>query len=168
MIRIFQVKNADALRSLLKGVGAQGEPKSHPAFERLQRLNPHVDLAKLKAGTVLLLPDIPDLDSQGDSLAGEAFDGLAADAANGLKAAGARMRDGFERRAAEHKELAAVFKSAGVKRLMESDEVLRKQVAEAEERFKAEQKEAAESLAVADEAGKALASELAALGRLFK
>lgn len=168
MIRMFQVKNQDSLRKLLKA-GASGDLNATPAFERLQKLNPHVDFATLKPGTVLLLPDIPDLDpDSGETIAGEAFDGLAGDAAAGLKAASARVRAGFASREAERKDVGAVLKSAAIKRLMETDEVLRKQVSEADTRFKADQKEATEALAVLEAAEGALAAEIAVLGKLFK
>jgi hypothetical protein len=176
MIRMFQVKSPDALQSLIKA-GAKGDAKgdvqteasSAAALARLQQLNPHVNLSKLKAGTVLLVPDIPGLGGvQGASIGAEAFDGLAADAASGLKAATAKVRAGAASRDAERKELTAIFKSAEVKRLSDGDAVLQKELVDAELRFKADQKEAAQSVLLLDEAGKALTSELAALGKLFK
>ena len=138
MIRMIQVKNADSLSKLLKA-GASAAP----ALQRIKDLNPHVqDLAQLKPGTVLLLPDLPDFEpGAGDPVAGEAFDGFAADVSNGLKASGTRLRAGMARRDADRKDVVAVLKSAAVKRVLDADPALRKQADEADARFKAEQKE---------------------------
>jgi hypothetical protein len=165
MIRMIQVKNADSLSKLLKASTAAG-----PALQRIQALNPHVrDLAQVKPGTVLLLPDLPDFEAEaGDSVAGQAFDGFAADAAAGLKASGERLRAGMARREAMRKDVAAVLKSAAVKRVLEADPALRKQADEADARFKAEQKEGAAALAALTAMDEALAAELANLAKIFK
>ena len=42
---------------LVSGLSAN---RSGSALESLRRLNPHVDLARLKPGMVLLVPDAPD------------------------------------------------------------------------------------------------------------
>jgi hypothetical protein len=165
MIRLFQVKNADSLKKLLKAGGTDA-----PALQRLKALNPHVDdLAQLKPGAVLLLPDTAELDTdEGEPVAGEAFAGFAADATAGLKASGERLRAGAARRDALRKEVGAVLKTTAIKRALDTDPALRKQADEAEARFKADQKETTATLAQLDSMEKALADELGALGKLFK
>lgn len=167
MVRMFQIKNQDSLGKLLPA-GSNAATAS-PAMQRLQQLNPHVDFAKLKAGTVLLLPEGADFDpDQGEPLAGEAFDGLAGDAVAGLKGSGERLRAGIARRDAQRKDVSAVLKSAAIKRVLDADPALRKQADDADARFKAEQKDAADSAAQLGAMEQALGDELAALGKLFK
>lgn len=137
MIRIFQIKNADSLGRLVQG----GAAADAPSLQRLQALNPHVDLANLKAGTVLLVPEGAEFNAtEGDSVAGEAFDGFAADATAGLKFSTESVRAGIAERDAARKQVQAVFKSAAVKRVLDADPVLRKQADDADARFKAEQR----------------------------
>jgi hypothetical protein len=165
MIRMIQVKNADSLSKLLKAGTAAG-----PALQRIKDLNPHVgDLAQLKPGTVLLLPDGPDFEAgEGDSVAGEVFDGFAADASAGLKASSERLRAGMARRDAMRKDVAAVLKTAAIKRALETDPALRKQADDADARFKAEQKEGTAALATLSAMDEALVAELANLAKVFK
>jgi hypothetical protein len=165
MIRMIQVKNADSLSKLLKAGTAAG-----PALQRIKELNPHVqDLAQLKPGTVLLVPDLPGFEgAAGDSVAGEAFDGFAADASAGLKASSERLRAGMARRDTQRKDVAAVLKSAAVKRALETDPALRKQAEEADARFKAEQKEGTAALAQLSAMDEALTAEFANLAKMFK
>ncbi len=165
MIRMIQVKNADTLSKLLKAGPAAG-----PVLQRIKELNPHVqDLAQLKPGTVLLLPDGPDFEGgAGDSVAGEVFDGFAADASAGLKASSERLRAGMDRRETIRKDVAAVLRSAAIKRALEADPALRKQAEEADARFKAEQKDGASALAMLSVMDEALSAELASLAKVFK
>ena len=72
------------------------------------------------------------------------------------------------RREAMRKDVAAVLKSAAVKRVLEADPALRKQADEADARFKAEQKEGAAALAALTAMDEALAAELANLAKIFK
>lgn len=165
MIRMIQVKNADSLSSLLKAGAAAG-----PALQRIRELNPHVqDLAQLKPGTVLLLPELAGLEAgSGDSVAGEAFDGFAADVSAGLKASSERLRAGMAARDTQRKDVATLLKSAAIKRVLETDPGLRKQADEADTRFKAEQKEGAAALTQLDAMDEAIAAELAKLAKIFK
>jgi hypothetical protein len=166
MIRMFHVKNADSLAKLLKAGGAA---QAGATMEKLQQLNPHANLSELKAGTVLLMPDLPQLKA-GDTqaVAAESFDAFASDATNGLKLSGERARDGVAKRDAVRKEVSAALKSAAVKRVLDADPALRQQADAAEARFKVEQKEATETLAQLDSMNAALADELGQLAKLFK
>lgn len=165
MIRIFQIKNADSLGKLVQG----GAAADAPALQRLQALNPHVDLANLKAGSVLLVPDSAEFSAgDGDPVAGEAFDGFAGDATAGLKRSAEAVRAGIAQRDDARRQVQAAFKSAAVKRVLDADPVLRQQADSADARFKAEQKEGADALDALAAMNDALSAELAKLAKLFK
>ncbi len=169
-MRMIVVKQASDLqavtgRLIRPGSGAQATV----SIEALRALNPHLDFARLDAGTVLLVPDHPDFDGgDAESVGGEAFDSLAKDALAGLDAAAARMRAGFERREAQRKEVGAALRSATFKRAAEADEALRKQGAEAEARLKEDAKRAASATATLAQIEQGLKAELTALAQRFK
>jgi hypothetical protein len=166
MFRVIQIKNTDSLTKLLKAGGAA---QATTTLDKLQRLNPHANLSELKAGTVLLMPDLPHLKAgEADSVAAETFDAFASDATTGLKASSERLRAGAAQREAERKEVTAVFNSAAIKQAFKADPALREQADAALERFKIEQKEATESLAQLESMNAALADELGQLAKLFK
>jgi hypothetical protein len=168
-MRMIVLKQASDLQALTKRLLKPGAAGSAASLDKLKALNPHVDFARIDAGTILLVPDHPDFEGgEASSIGGAAFDSLSQDAITGMKAASARMRATFERHEAERKEIGAVFKSAGFKRLIENDEALKKQAAEVESRFKAEAKRATDVAALLEATEKAMQSELAGLGKLFR
>ena len=168
-MRMIVIKQASDVQGLTLRLFKRGSSRVEVSLDKLKKLNPHVDFSSIDAGTVLLVPDHPDFDD-GDatSVGGEAFDSLAKDATTGLKSAIARIRGGFERQDTQRKEVGAVFRSAAFKRLAEGDEALKTQAGEAESRFKAETKRAAETAALLEATEKAMQTELAALAELFK
>jgi len=162
MLRLFQVKNTDSVKQLLKGADAA-------ALRRVQALNPHLDITRAKAGSVLLLPDSPAF-SAGDqaSVSADAWQGLASDATAGLKARSEELKATLAQRETERKEVVAALKSAAVKRQLDADAGLRKQADTAEAQFKADQKAASDTARQLETMSEALAGELSALGALFK
>ena len=86
MIVIKQETDLQGLSArLLSGRLASG--KAHSALESLQALNPHVDLKKVAAGTVLLVPDSPSFKaSASDSVPGNALSDFQELAQTGLEA----------------------------------------------------------------------------------
>jgi len=163
MMRIFQVKNSDSLKQLLKSADTA-------TLERVKALNPHLDLASAKAGSTLLLPDSPAFrDANGpDSVAADAWEELSADASAGLKARAAQLKAGVAERDAQRKELATVLKSAAVRRQLNADPALRQQADAAEACLKTDQKAATDATKQIDAMAKALGDELATLAALFK
>jgi hypothetical protein len=120
------------------------ERVGRPADE-IEKLNPHVDFARIEPGTVILVPDRISPAGAGEteddhdtdrSIQGRAFDDLREQAASALDGGSARVRRGFDTLAAESKEVSALFKSAQVKRAMESDPELKAQVEAAAAVFK--------------------------------
>jgi len=164
MIVIKQATDLPALGARLLGAGAAHEG----ALQGLQRLNPHVDFGRLEPGTVLLVPDQPGLCAgESRSVSGEAFDAFEEQVNASVNAAVARVRSGHEALAAQRQEVAALLKSAAVRRLIESDPDLKQELDAAAQVFKQDQqqaKEAEKTMQLLQEQAKA---ELAALAKLL-
>lgn len=162
MVRLVQIKTGDKLKQMLKSADAA-------SLARLQALNPHVDLAKVRAGSVLVLPNTPAFrDDQSDGVGADAWAALAADASAGLKARTEQLRSAAAARDAQRKEVQALLRSAAVKRQLDADTALRKQADAAEEQFKADQKATSDVAAQLDAMSRGLADEIAALGALLR
>ena len=141
---------------------------SESAVQNLQRLNPHLDLNRLTPGAVVLVPDQPGLrDGESTSVGGDGFASFAQAASAALELGAARVRSGHDARLAEQKDVQAVLKSPLLKRALESDPDLRKQLDALAQGFKDDQQAAKDS----DKAMKALlgesAAELAVLAKLL-
>ncbi|UUZ68693.1 hypothetical protein LP416_01755 [Polaromonas sp. P2-4] len=175
-MRLIVIKQASDLqtlsaRLLKKPAAGNGEAKqvSQATLEQVKLLNPHVDFQRMEAGTVLLLPDSPELnDKDSQSLTGNAFDDFITHTSEGFKALAQRVRTSADTLAAERSAVNAVLKTAAVKRQIESDPLLQKQLDAASEEFTAAQKKAQEAAKQVDAMQKAVAEELGALGRLLR
>ena len=121
--------------------------QSEAALQQLQEFNPHVDLAALRAGTVLLIPDAPGFKV---STSEGVFDSVLEDfermLKGGLDAAAARSKAATEARLAESAEVAKTLKSAPFKRLTEQDPELLREAELANAAIKKEKQEADEAL----------------------
>ena len=167
-MRMIVIRKPGDLQGQLGRLLKSGRSRTSVPLDTLRELNPHVDFARIEAGTVLLVPEHPDFEGgQSTSIGGEAFDSIAKEAMAGLDAAAARMRAGLKQHEAERKETTSVLHGAAFKRLAEGDEALRKQAGEAEAQLKAEAKRAAEAADTLAAMEKALKEELAALSRRF-
>lgn len=165
-MRVLLLKQASDLQTLTtRLVGS-----SSATLERLKALNPHVDFNRIEPGTVLLLPDTPDMDA-GDkdtrSPAGDALDDLVRHVKDGFQAAAARAASAGDDLAADRGAIAAAAKTAAFRRLVESDPLLKKQLDEAGEASDAELKKIREAAKQVEAMGMAAADELAALRRLL-
>jgi len=167
LVIISQATDLPALRKMLFK-SAQPAAASAAALERVQALNPHVDLQHLAAGSVLLLPDLPGVNpSASRSISGDAFASLAAEAASGLKVSAERVRAGAESVAADRSGVTAALRTAAAKRVIESDPTLAKQLEAAAAHSTAQQKAAQEAAAALEKLAAQTAAELAALSKLF-
>lgn len=99
-------------------------------LETLRQLNPHADLQRLVAGTVLLVPDATAGDDSA-SVAGEAFDSFANQLLAGLETAADQVNSGHAARLTEGKEVSTALRSAALKKAMEADPDLKAQVDQA-------------------------------------
>lgn len=167
-MRMIVIRKPGDLQGQLGRLLKSGRTRTSVPLDTLRELNPHVDFARIEAGTVLLVPEHPDFEGgQSTSIGGEAFDSIAKEAMAGLDAAAARLRAGLKQQEAERKETSSVLQSAAFKRLAEGDEALRKQAGDVEAQLKADAKRAAEAVDTLTAMEKALKEELAALSRRF-
>lgn len=120
--------------SLMKKDGGEAQPA---VLARLAALNPHADLRRLVAGTVILVPDDPALDANNSlAVGGDIFGDLATELTAGLGLAAKRARAASDAASADRTAVTAVLRSAGVKRLVSGDEALKAQIEEAGTRAK--------------------------------
>ncbi|WP_321796802.1 hypothetical protein [Caballeronia sp. J97] len=168
-MRVIVIKQASDLKTLatrLIGKKADGS-----ALERMKALNPHADFERLEPGTVLLLPDLPGLkagDKDTRSITGDALDSFAKDTASGLAAAAKRVAAAADALAADRAGVSGVSKVAAVKRLIDGDPVLKKQLEDAGAAFNREQKELKEAAAQIETMQKLVGEEWSALRQLLE
>jgi len=144
-------------------------PLAEGALESLARLNPHVNLEQIPAGTVLVVPDLPGLrKEETSSVSGDAFASLREQLLASVDAVGGRVRGGYEELLAQQKEVTAVVRLAAFRRAVEADPDLKEQLETGTQVFKEDREKAR----AADETLSALkeeaVAELAALAELLK
>lgn len=164
---VIDPKDTDA-KALVERLIENGSG-NESALKTLLQMNPHiVDLSKLSAGTVLLVPDAPGFRAgESTSIAGAGFEALGAQMREAAEEVQARVRRGHELLATQRKELAGALKAAGVKRLIESDPDLKKQLDEAEVVFKNDQQQAKDTEKALEALQRQLAEELGALAKML-
>jgi hypothetical protein len=167
-MRMFVIKEPTGLQGvstqLLRRTAGEG---GAGALERLQALNPHVDFRKLAAGTVLLVPDSPAIKpSASRALGDEPADALAKDLSSGLKEQAARAQAAFKAQEDDRSAVAAALKTAAVKRIVESDPLLRDQLKAALQQSGEDRKRAEQSVAQVIEMQGLAVRELARLQKL--
>ena len=167
-MRMFVIKqetDLQALRTKLLTTGAGSES----ALQTLQSLNPHVDFNRLDAGTVLLVPDQPGVKTnESSSIGGEAFDSFQEQARASVDAAVARVRNGHDNLTAGRTEVAALLKTAALKRVLEADPDIKKELDQAAQVFKQDQQQAKESIAQLLAFQTQVNEELAQLAKLLQ
>lgn len=173
LLLIEQASDLQALsvRLLPPSTGRRGGSRelAQATLEQIQRLNPHADFQRLEAGTVLLLPDTPELkDANSQPLAGNSFKDLTAQTQEGLKAVAQRMNSSLELLAADRAAVTSALKTAALKRLVESDPLLKRQLEEAASEFSEAQKQAQEAARQLETLQQGLDAELKALGKLLE
>ena len=166
-MRFFVIKQASDLEALRSKLFKRGANEATVA--RIQAMNPHADLKRLKPGNVLLLPDLPDLDDKAsESVAGDAFQSLVDEIERGLSAASKRVREATAKLDAEHDAVSAAIKTAAVKRAVAADPALKDQLSAANAEFNEDKKRAQRSEAELGELKKLAGEELSALSRLLR
>ena len=172
LIVIEQASDWPAVSATLLKKPARGKASAPEAgqalLDQVKRLNPHVDFQRLEAGTVLLLPDSPELNTKdSQSLGGNAFEDFAAHTNEGFKAVAQRMSLSAEALAADRAAVNATLKIAAVKRQIESDPLLQKQLDEANREFADAQKKAQDAAGQVETMQKEMGAELEALRRML-
>jgi hypothetical protein len=139
------------------------------ALDDVRALNPQIeDFQKLAAGTVLLLPDTASIKATAGTTVGtDNLEDLAADVGSGLKNVNSRFAHRLDDLQADHSTVKAALKTAAVKRLVESDPALAKQLDAAEAEYKREQKRLDETRVALAEVQKTALAEFARLQKLL-
>ncbi|MFM0053337.1 hypothetical protein [Caballeronia grimmiae] len=167
-MRVIVIKQASDLKTLATRL--IGKKSDDSALGRVKALNPHVNFDRIEPGTVLLLPDEPGLkagDKDTRSVTGDALDSFAKDTASGLEAAAKRAAAAADALAADRAAVSGVSKVAAVKRLIEGDPVLKKQLEDAGAASNYEQKEMKGAIARIETMQNLVSEELAALRQLL-
>lgn len=172
MVRTFVVPkepkdwNLQSLRGTLLDARLRGE-SAEAAVKRLKSLNPHVDFEKLRAGTVLFVPDAPGfkVSAAASTQAGpiEEFRALVTSA---LKNAARDVKSGTAARAAERGDVATVLKSAAFKRIADTDKDLAQQQDEAQKAMADEEAKDGEAEKTFATMSKAALAALSQIGKL--
>jgi hypothetical protein len=167
-MRIFVTENEMDLEALASSL-ARTSRAAAATLERVKALNPHLaDAARIPKGGVLILPEGPDIKAGAGTVVGGVNLGEIADRFGaGTRAQASRVEDRLESLTAERTTVRDALKGAAAKRLVESDPLLKKQLAAADAEFKAGQKRATEARAELVELAKAAQAEFARVQKLF-
>jgi hypothetical protein len=165
-VRIFIVKSDTdiaALRSKL--IRADGNPAAAKRAEALlAAANAHLEAGPVAAGTVLVVPDAPEFDTESsDSTLAPLLDALDQRIAEGLTALRARFNAGARAKEGQRDSLLKAFKSRGVKAAIDEDESVRREVEQLNELLTQESKNAAKQTALRDAALDRVSTDLKAL-----
>ena len=167
-MRIFITDKAMDLSSLATTLGRGGRLTA-AALERVKALNPQLgESRKIAAGTAVILPDLPELKPDlGEAAGAPSIAEVSAHVNAGLRHVTDRISERAAQLADDHRAVREALKTAAAKRLVESDPVLRKQLAAADAELKAEQKRVADAQAQLAAAAKLAEAELARLQKLL-
>lgn len=170
-MRIFVITQTSDLQGLsarLLNKPALGKREKHEisqaTLDQVKLLNPHVDFQHIDVGTVLLLPDTPDLkDTDSQSPVDKAFEDFVAHTSEGFKAVAQRMSTSADALTSDQAAVNSVLKIAAVQRQIESDPLLKKQLEEARGEFNDEQKKMKAAALQLEAMQKDISAELAVL-----
>ena len=173
LIVIKQASDLQALSARLLKKPAAGKGATHEisqaTLDQVKLLNPHVDFQRIDAGTVLLLPDTPELkDTDSQSLAGNAFEDFVTQSNEGFKAVADRISNSADALAADQAAVKAVLKTKAVQGQIQNDSLLKKQLDEANSEFTDAQKKAQVAARQVETMQKDMSAELAALREMLK
>lgn len=167
-MRIFITDKATDLATLVASLARRASARD-VTLERVKALNPQLsDTTELGVGTVLILPETPELKASAGAPAGaESLETLGSRLHTGLRDVESRTTRGFEALVADRGAVHDALKAAAAKRLIEGDPQLKKQLAAAEAHFQAEQKRVGERREQLKEAAKIVETEFARLQKLL-
>lgn len=172
MPRTFVISKSTTPKALIAQLStdaAAGDEEA-PAVRlaSLQRLNPHIaDLDRIPAGTVLLVPDTPNVRAATSSIAGQAFSEFAEQARQAGASTAQRVNASYSALAEQQKEVAAALKSAAVRKQVDADADLQKLVTDSDAVFKADQQSAKAAQQTLESLQKGVVDELAVLAKMF-
>jgi hypothetical protein len=170
MMRLFTVTAETDFDGLAKTLmdGRLDGGRTDAALRQLRDFNPHLSGKKLRAGTVIFVPDHPGFKStSGVSTPASVFNDFAALAAEGLNTAARSFKSGGAERAAERGEVLKALQSSSVKRQMEADKEFASQVEDAAKELANEEGEEKDSQGSFQSMREAALSALAEIGKRF-
>jgi hypothetical protein len=142
--------------------------RSDAALDALQAANPHVDLKNLRAGTVLFVPEEPGLKASASvSVPGAAFSDFQQMIRSALSQAAENMKSANAARDHDLAAVTAAIKSAAVRRIIDSDRELAKQVADDTKALEQDQEQAKQAEQTLAQASRAALATLAEVGKRF-
>lgn len=167
-MRIFITKTDTDLEALSASLLRRPREAS-AALDRVMALNPQIeDFQRLRAGTMLILPEEADLEAGvGTAVGSEGLDDMVAELSRGMHAVMIRADSRCEEMKSDHAAVAAAMKSTAAKRLVASDPGLKQQLRAAEAQFKIDQKHAAEAQAQLADVQKMALAEFARLQKML-
>jgi hypothetical protein len=169
-MRMLTIRNDTDLQQLTRLLldARLSSARSDAALDALQAVNPHVDLKKLRAGTVLFVPETSGFKASASvSVQGNALADFQQMVRNVLGQAAEKLKVGNATRAGERDAVAAVIGTAAVKRILDSDAELMKQVTEETKASEEDQKQADQVEQTLAAAGRAVLAKLSELSKLL-
>jgi len=140
-MRIVTLKSASDLKKLSSSLSTDGNADEAAVREALQKANPQVDLAKARAGTVLLVPDRLRAADKGDAGAPSAAPGEAVETAafllfakgalQSLEHSADQLKADGQARLAEHEATLEAFERSEIKQAVAADAELGKAIDQA-------------------------------------
>jgi hypothetical protein len=134
MMKMFTVAAETDFDGLAKTLldGRLDAGRAEAALRQLKDFNPHLTSKKLRAGTMVFVPDHPGFKATASaSSPTSAFEDFAALAAEGLHNAARSFKSGGAERAAERREVLKALQSGTVKRAIEEDKEIAGQAEDA-------------------------------------
>jgi hypothetical protein len=167
MPRMFTVKGTKNVEdALLKAKVSSGQAAS--TMEAVRALNPGVNLNEPTVGTVIFVPDSPNLKvSVSDSVSATPFGDLQQLVQQALDAAAKDLKAGNATRAAERADVTAAMKVAEVARILADDAELKQLAADATKAFAEDQQQADQAEQALAAASKAALAGLTVLSKLL-
>ena len=166
MMVIKQDTDLDVLKGdLLKARSSGTQVDS--AMAALAALNPHLDLDKLSAGQVVLVPDLPPFKvSVSDPVTATPVDQFRQLVSDSLERAGKSLRAAHAAASSGRADVTTALNTAALKRLVESDAALKQQVADVTKAFRQDQADAQQAETDFGAAAKAALEKLTQLSKL--
>lgn len=165
-MRFYVVKQDTELKALGQAL-FKGNRKA--LSDRLVAANPHVDFGRVEAGAVLLVPDAADArEGEAASVSQAGFERFEREFALALRAAGERIRREAGRRNDSDKEAEKLLKSASMRKLAESDAVVRDGLSSATEYLRSRARETKDADVRLDAIEGGLMEEIGKLQRLLR
>ncbi len=168
-MRIFVIKQDTDLKGLSESLLKRADKPNAASLERLRVLNPHLDENKVVAGTVVLVPDTPEINTgKAEPVASSGLELLERELSTALAATGKRLREALSRREAQDKEMAKTIKSAALTRLAADDSELRRRFEETSQQATANAKQAKQASADYDAMQESFVTQLSTLRKLLE